>query len=214
MANHTLNAPAASAKASGWNVVVSAYRNAASERNAAAPSDWKDAAQESAWEILVDRASKALSAVTAYPVTTLAQLAEKCELVKAEYPDAMHLDGDDCAAIIADVQRIATDQHAARLANGGAAWDSALAAYEAAQAAVDAIPITEDEGAWNAADTMRADAAFTLATTPVPDRAALLLKSEQLFGEAADRGEWGPTWHPEMIASYMADMRRLAAVEG
>ena len=334
MANFALNAPAASAKADDWNALVSAYRDAASDRNAAAPNDWKDAAQESTWEKLVDRASKALAAVIAHPVTTLAQLAEKCALVKAEYPDAMHMDGDDCAAIIADVQRIASpdaistagenptlvaafeqyragaqifrndpeaqmsgsqdaevfammdpadiamlaepalmpagaamklrrlfvpfvgerwadeavfddrspafaegvrmaqmyeqmlwgtiedlqriaiDQHAARLANGGAAWDSALAALQAAQATVDAIPTSESEGAWDAADSKRVDALRALVTTPAPDNAALGRKAEYLFGEAADNGEYGPEWHPDFIAAYMADVRRLAAMEG
>lgn len=334
MATNNITAPVRPAKTVDWNAVVSAYRSAASERDAASPNDWNDATQESAWEKLVDRAGKALRAVTACPVTTLTQLAEKCALVKAEYPDASHLDGDDCEAIIADVQRIASgdaistdgenpalvaafeqyraaarvlrndpevqlpegesdklfavmdvaddalnaepactvsgaimklrrafacgaqeawsdfavfddrpqafaeglavadlynrmfwgaiedlqriaiDQHAVRLANGGDAWDRALAGLQAAQAAVDAIPLSEDEGAWNAADSKRSDAAFALATTPAPDRAALLVKAEQLFGEAADNGEWGPTWHPEMIASYMADVRRLAAMEG
>lgn len=115
---------------------------------------------------------------------------------------------------IEDLQRIAIDTQTARIANGGVAWDAALAAHRAAQAAVDAIPHSEDEGGWDAANSARADTAFALAMTPAPDRAALLLKAEQLFGEAADNGEWGPTWHPEMIASYMADVRRLAALEG
>ena len=207
MANHTLNAPVVPAKAGEWGTIVSAYRNAASERNAAAPTDWNDAAQEAEWEKLVDRGGKALRAVTAYPVTTLAQLAEKCALVKAEYPDASHLDGDDCEAIIADVQRIAANQNADHPANGGAGWDAAFAAFKAAQAAVDAIDPEAD--AWDVADGQRAALAFELVTTPAPDNAALLWKAEHLFGEAADKGEWGPPWHPEMIASYMADVRRL-----
>ncbi|GHH16124.1 hypothetical protein GCM10008023_19770 [Sphingomonas glacialis] len=108
MANHALSAPAPYAKAADWNAAVSAYREVASQRDVASPNDWENPAQESAWEKLVDQASAALAVVTKHPVTTLAQLAEKCALVKAEYPDAMCLDGDDCEAIIADVLRIAS----------------------------------------------------------------------------------------------------------
>ena len=332
MANHALSAPATSAKAADWNAAVSAYREAASRRDVASPNDWEDAAQESAWENLVDQASKALTAVTKHPATTLPQLAEKCALVKAEYPDAMCLDGDDCEAIIADVlriasadaistagenpalvdaieqylaaarvmrddpaarmsmeedarlfavmndvdgvfvttqartitgavtklrrifpamvqepwsdfavfddrppafadgirsadiyarmfwgaiedlQRIAIDQDAARLANGGAAWDSAFAVMEAAKATADAFGEDNSDAA-NDADEQLSLAISVLLKTQAPDNAALLWKAEYLFGETTADG-YSPSWRADLFDPYMADVRRLAAMEG
>ncbi|WP_426265139.1 hypothetical protein [Sphingomonas sp. PWP1-2] len=333
MATNNITAPVRPTKTVDWNAVVSAYRSAASERDAASPNDWNDATQESTWEKLVDRAGKALRAVTACPVTTLTQLAEKCALVKAEYPDAMHLDGGDCEAIITDVlrlaspdairtagenpalvaaferyraaarvmrndpeatmsgeedaklyavmdvadhalnaepartipgalmklrrvflgtagelwsdfavfddrppafaeglavaglytrmfwgaiedlQRIATDKQDARLANGGAAWDAAFAAMEAAKASAEAFEDANSDAA-EAADERYAEAIFELLETPAPDNAALLWKAEYLFGETTDKGQDSYSWRADVLASYMADVRHLAAMEG
>ncbi|MEG3178170.1 hypothetical protein U1872_18160 [Sphingomonas sp. RB3P16] len=334
MANHAHSAPVTSAKVTDWDAAVSAYRKAADKRDAASPNDWKDAAQEAAWEKLVDRASAALSLVTKYPVTKLAQLAEKCALVKAEYPDTDILDGADCAAIIADVlriaspdapatagenptlvaafdqycaaarvmrndpeakmsgeaddklfavmdaadevlnanpartaagavmklrrvflgtvgepwsdfavfddrppafaeglrmadlytrmfwgavedlQRIAIDQHAARLANGGAAWDAGLAKMEAAKALSDGFADDEDTDASNDAHERYGEAMSDLMVIPAPDNAALLWKAEYLFGVTSDKGQDGYSWRADILAAYVTDVRRLAAMEG
>ncbi len=181
MANYTLNAPVASAKADDWNALVSAYRNAASERNAAAPNDWNNAAQESEWEKLVDRAGKALSAVTAYPVTTLAQLAEKCALVKAEYPDASHLDGDDCEAIIADVQRIASPD-AIGTTGENPALVAAFDQYCAAARVMRNDPEAHNSGEQDAPLYAAMDAADdTLAAEPARTVSGVIFKLRRVF---------------------------------
>lgn len=105
-------------------------------------------------------------------------------------------------------------------------WDAAFAAFTAASAADAAINAEHKEATANGQDAPEAlddecnrlcdvmvDAAFVLLTIPAPDRAALLWKSEYLFGECTTESTSSPCWAGRVVADYMADVRRLLAQE-
>jgi hypothetical protein len=207
--------------ANGWTDHADAYRAAVAAREAATPTNWDNETQHATWEAKVGLVSDALKAACKHPAPTLAALVEKCDMLSSEYPDADCLDGYDCSYVMADVRRLASP--AATVEVDRAKWDSAYAVMEAARAADDAhnafyeaadfaskaILVPEWERLGGVVD----DARWALFEIPAPDKAALLWKSEMLFGESADNGAGSHAWSPGIMTTYMADARRLLAGE-
>ena len=105
----TLSIPAPD-RATEWKRLVGQYHAAVATRIAfTPPADVMDAGDEAeaAFDAAVGDVSDALKALCEYPAPTFAALAEKCEIIAAEYPDANHLNGEDAAYIIADVRQLA-----------------------------------------------------------------------------------------------------------
>lgn len=102
-----------------------------------------------------------------------------------------------------------------------AAWDRAFKAMLAAQANYDTAEAWYDRAdkSGTATDAMYAEydrhseahnaATWALFAIPAPDHAALLWKTEYLFGD--DMGPYGssPSWAAHVMDWYMADQRRL-----
>lgn len=104
------------------------------------------------------------------------------------------------------------------------AWDRAYRAMTIASIADDAI-----NARYEASDTPGRDAledeyerlgevhyaaTWALFAIPAPDHAALLWKTEYLFGDRSSEDGASPSWAAHVMAVYLADTRRLLAQEG
>jgi hypothetical protein len=108
-----------------------------------------------------------------------------------------------------------------------AAWDQAFEAMtiavtedDANAAGFDALYDGADEDTQTALHAefvrigdVRFDATWALFAIPAPDRAALLWKTEYLFGETPQEHGSCPSWSSEVMNWYMADQRRLLGPE-
>lgn len=91
------------------------------------------------------------------------------------------------------------------------AWDRALAAFRAAEAAMNA---NNDDDLADDLGGAYCDAAGALIETPAPDHAALHWKLDYLFGDAARSEEddrTSPAWCNAYVVAVMADADRLLA---
>ncbi|KQS04523.1 hypothetical protein ASG11_09900 [Sphingomonas sp. Leaf357] len=98
MTIHTTNTPERETE---WKRLVGEYKTAIAVLNSVPASD------DAAFDVAHNASGSALQALTKHPAPSLAALAEKCELILSEYPDADHLDRYDAFAVIADVRRLA-----------------------------------------------------------------------------------------------------------
>ena len=69
------------------------------------------------------------------------------------------------------------------------------------------------EAEWERLGETAYAARWALFHLPAPDQAALAWKAEHLFGEAVAAGDDATGWNAEIIAVYMADVRRLMPME-
>lgn len=113
------------------------------------------------------------------------------------------------------------------LIRGG--WDAALAALTAARAIDDEVTARYDaacnassEGEapeelaqeWERAIDASHHAVWAMMAIPSPDHAALLWKTEYLFGRPIPEGECSASWSRKVMDEYLADARRLLGGEG
>lgn len=96
----------------------------------------------------------------------------------------------------------------------------AIAEDDAYTAGFDAIYDVADKGAQTALDAeferlgdVRHDATWALFAIPAPDHAALLWKTEYLFGADMTASGSSPSWAAHVMDWYMADQRRLLGSE-
>lgn len=164
--NSTVAAPAANLAP--WHTFAADYRTALASYEARITDDDKDGATH-------DQHKALYASLLAYPVATPHQLAEKAELILLDCWD----DGAALGVIAADALIIAHSDRSRR-----AAWDTALSAYEAADAVLEAVTAAESgNGAdtsdeWAGAYRVRSDALEALLSTHAPDGAAMGVKAQ------------------------------------
>ena len=69
------------------------------------------------------------------------------------------------------------------------------------------------EAEWERLGDVLYDAQWALFELPAPDLPAFLWKSEHLFGDSVDNASSCSAWSPDIMATYMADARRLLGRE-
>jgi hypothetical protein len=108
-----------------------------------------------------------------------------------------------------------------------ATWDKVFKAMMIATAEDDAFTVgfderfkTADKPTQIALDAeferlgeVRYEATWALFAVPAPDRAALLWKTEYLFGDTPTEGSSCASWSSEVMNWYLADQRRLLGPE-
>lgn len=159
-------------------------------------------------------ADVAYHAMLATPAPTETAVILKLDALHRYSKGSDHEEGE-IEAILADAARLrAVDR---------SAWDAAFAVMQQAKAADAVINAAYEAAAdtenhelataltpeWERLGDATRDAEWALFFLPSPDYAALLWKSEYLFGECADRAETSPAWRTDIIAAYMVDVRRL-----
>lgn len=199
-----------------------------------------EAATETVADAIAERADRLLSIPTANP----AQIAEKVSAFAwlhnhtgqpfSDRETRLRIadTGTDAAKGLLAIYLDLIGLDAAK-AEARAVWDSALAAYEAAKAKVDAITAAETGNGkdmseeWNAADSVASDALEALLLTRAPDgvamgvKARLVIEKAHLFyvGDEADDPEFisgmlADAWDESALASLYQDGLALARVTG
>ncbi len=200
----TSTAPAANPAP--WHSFAADYRASLASYEARIKGDDDDGAPHEQHEPLY-------RALLAYPVTTPHQLAEKAELLIADCWD----DGAALGVIAADTLIVAHADQSRR-----APWDAALAAYEAADAALDAVTAAEEHNGeesteeWGAAYGARADALTALLDTRAPDGVAMGIKARLVLRQEhegfIDENADDPATVSQWLASNSWDEHGFAAI--
>lgn len=160
-------------------------------------------------------AASAYQAMLATPAPTERAIIRKLDALH-RYSKGSEYEGDEIAAILADAARIyAVDR---------TAWDAAFVTFTTAKDADDAISAAYDAATpteqkrlldeYERLGAIRSKAQWAVFAIPAPDKAALYWKAETLFGESVDSQDEAPAWRADIIAAYMADVRRLLSGEG
>jgi hypothetical protein len=159
---------------------------------------------------------EAMDNVAAFPAWSVQDLRAKLAFMNA------HDMGEGCnwlEEITADLERIANPPQPDR-----AAWKTAFTAlevvkgaeaevtarYNAAEASAEGVSDDMDKE-WEKAIDATIDAVWFLFAIPSPDAAAFLWKTEYLFGDMIADGNGSPSWSAKVMATFMADARRLLA---
>jgi hypothetical protein len=158
-------------------------------------TDYEDAALDAAVDIMV----AGFDPLMLTPAPGSAEVIEKLDLLRhrfgARHDCSLEIPNTVLAAIVDDIRRLAPPPA------DTARWDTALAEYQTATTAVEAIP-DEDEDAQMNAVTIATRALEALIAIPAPDNAAFATKL-RIIDDEGYQGEarvWG---------AVIADARRL-----
>jgi len=114
-------------------------------------------------------------------------------------------------AALPAVDRTAWDQAFKAMTEACAACDTAEAWYDRADAAGTATDAMYAE--YERYSEAQYEATWALFALPAPDHAALLWKTEYLFGDDMAPSGSSPSWAAHVMDWYMADQRRLLGSE-